>query len=168
MIDFWRWAFSDLVSNATRGMLAEFIVACALGIDKEVRSEWEPWDLITPSGKKIEIKSAAYIQPWDQDKLSQINFSIRPSRKWDAKTNKFEAVSKRQADLYVFCLLDHKDNNTVNPLDLDQWKFFILSTKVLNQNLKNQKSIGLNNLLSLKPYQVDFSDIANCINQMEK
>src|SRR6266851_1966408 len=30
--DFWRWSLSDLVSNATRGRLAEFIVADALGI----------------------------------------------------------------------------------------------------------------------------------------
>jgi hypothetical protein len=32
LLDFWRWSASDLVSNATRGRLAEFIVAKALGI----------------------------------------------------------------------------------------------------------------------------------------
>ena len=31
LIDFWRWSISDLVDNTTRGALAEFIVACALG-----------------------------------------------------------------------------------------------------------------------------------------
>jgi hypothetical protein len=30
--EFWRWSMSDLVSNATRGRLAEFIVAKALSI----------------------------------------------------------------------------------------------------------------------------------------
>jgi hypothetical protein len=29
--DFWRWAFSDLRDNATRGMFAEFLVAKAAG-----------------------------------------------------------------------------------------------------------------------------------------
>ena len=32
VIDFWKWSVSDLVSNATRGRLAEFIVAKALKI----------------------------------------------------------------------------------------------------------------------------------------
>ncbi len=33
LLDFWAWSVSDLVSNATRGRLAEFIVAHALDID---------------------------------------------------------------------------------------------------------------------------------------
>ena len=41
LLDFWRWNGSDLASNATRGVLAEFIVASALGIDLSVpRIEW--------------------------------------------------------------------------------------------------------------------------------
>lgn len=41
LFDFWRWSLSDLVSNATRGLLAEFIVAKALGISTpSVRDEW--------------------------------------------------------------------------------------------------------------------------------
>ena len=32
VIDFWRWSASDLLSNATRGRFAEFIIANALGI----------------------------------------------------------------------------------------------------------------------------------------
>ena len=31
MLDFWRWAFSDLRDNTQRGVLAEFLVALALG-----------------------------------------------------------------------------------------------------------------------------------------
>ena len=27
LLDFWKWSVSDLVSNATRGILAEFLVA---------------------------------------------------------------------------------------------------------------------------------------------
>jgi hypothetical protein len=32
LLDFWRWNSSDLLSNATRGRLAEFIVASASGV----------------------------------------------------------------------------------------------------------------------------------------
>lgn len=39
--DFWAWAGSDLLDNALRGQLAEFIVGSALGcIDGKFRREW--------------------------------------------------------------------------------------------------------------------------------
>lgn len=34
----------------------------------------------------------------------------------------------RQADVYDFCLLDHKDLATIDLLDLAQWTFFVVST----------------------------------------
>jgi hypothetical protein len=45
LLSFWRWSVSDLVSNATRGRLAEFIVARALGVQIPVRGEWDAFDL---------------------------------------------------------------------------------------------------------------------------
>jgi hypothetical protein len=41
LADFWAWSVSDLVSNATRGRLAEYLVARALGLSTAgVRNEW--------------------------------------------------------------------------------------------------------------------------------
>jgi len=75
LYDFWRWSMSDLVRDATRGRLAEFIVAKALSISIDaVRDEWGAYDLKMPEGIKIEVKSAAYIQSWNQSKLSAISF----------------------------------------------------------------------------------------------
>ncbi|MBK9250286.1 MAG: hypothetical protein IPM69_19795 [Ignavibacteria bacterium] len=46
LFDFWRWSVSDILSNATRGRFAEFIVATATGIDMTaVRDEWGAYDL---------------------------------------------------------------------------------------------------------------------------
>ena len=103
--DFWQWSSSDLVSNATRGILAEFLVAFALGLNKSIRNEWDPYDLKTEKGIKIEVKSAAYLQSWYQEKLSNITFNIRPTFAYDYQTNLLAKEKKRQADLYVFCLL---------------------------------------------------------------
>ena len=47
-----------------RGCLAEFIVASALRLGDGVRDEWGAFDLLTKSGAKIEVKSAAYLQSW--------------------------------------------------------------------------------------------------------
>ena len=55
--DFWRWGYSDLIQNINRGILAEYIVAWALNLDKKPRNPWEAFDLITEKGKRIEVKS---------------------------------------------------------------------------------------------------------------
>ena len=45
--------------------------------------------------------------------------------------------------MYVFCLLAHKDKATLNPLDLDQWEFYVVPTAWLNEVLPVQKSVPL-------------------------
>ncbi|MEI2689604.1 MAG: hypothetical protein V9H69_07780 [Anaerolineae bacterium] len=81
LLDFWRWSSSDLVSNATRGVLAEFIVASVLGIKLNgVRDEWGAFDLETPEGITVEVKSAAYIQSWSQRNLSVITFRVSENK----------------------------------------------------------------------------------------
>ena len=166
LVDFWRWSASDLLSNATRGVFAEFIIASALGLVDNVRSEWNPYDLKTQKGQRIEVKSAAYLQSWSQKELSKISFSIRPSRKWNSNTGELENISERQADIYVFCLLDHQDQKTVDPMNLSQWRFFVISVDILNQHCSGQKSISLTKLLSLNPFEVSYEEIADCINQL--
>ena len=135
LLSFWQWSSSDVVSNATRGILAEYIVGKALGSIKneDVRDEWGAYDLKTQTGVSVEVKSAAYIQSWKQGRLSKISFNVPKTLGWDRETNKFDKEKKRQADVYVFALLFHKDKETVNPLDISQWEFFVLLTKVLDQ-----------------------------------
>ncbi|MEC4572858.1 hypothetical protein [Streptomyces virginiae] len=38
----------------------------------------------------------------------------------------------RRSDVYVFCLLEHLDKPTLDPLDLSQWAFHVLPTRVLD------------------------------------
>jgi hypothetical protein len=101
LLGFWRWSASNLVSNALRGRLAEFLVSQALGISDSVRSEWDAFDLRTPAGVTIEVKSAAYLQTWAQRAPSAISFDIRPTRSWDPLRNEFAIEARRQAEIYV-------------------------------------------------------------------
>jgi len=150
LLDFWRWSVSDILSNATRGRFAEFIVATATNIDiTKVRDEWSAFDLITPSGIKLEIKSAAYLQSWFQKKFSVISFSIKAARHWDSTTNILSPEVKRHADVYVFCLLKHEDKLTVDPLNLDHWDFCVLATEELNNYTRSKYSITLKSLKAL-------------------
>lgn len=52
------------MGNTVRGVIAEFLVASALGISGDMREAWSPFDLLTEDGIKIEVKSSAYVQQW--------------------------------------------------------------------------------------------------------
>ena len=159
LLEFWQWSASDLSSNATRGLLAEFIVAKALGSRQEVRAEWDSYDVLSQDGIKVEVKSAAYIQSWHQRALSRISFGIQPTRDWNADTGQYALESKRQADVYVFALLHHQVQETIDPLNLSQWTFHVIGTGRLN-SLGAQKQIALSTLLKLEPTEETFEGIA--------
>lgn len=152
ILDYWRWASSDLLDNTARGVLAEFLVAQALGYTSKLRREWGAFDVRTKCGHKVEVKSAAYAQSWPQCKPSKISFDIAPrSETWDPETNtycRFDSP-KRIADVYVFCLLGQPDCRFPDPMDLDQWEFYVLAKETLDQKSLCQKSLALNPLKSL-------------------
>ena len=166
--DFWKWFASNLVTNSLRGVLAEFIVALSIGKTKDIRLEWDAVDLITDSGIGIEVKSSAYIQSWAQESYSKISFGIQQTKGWDAKTNIYTGELKRYSDVYVFCVLYEKDQDKINPLDLDQWDFYVLPTKVLDEGLGNQATLTLDSLLKRGPVKTDFFHLKNVIEQSVK
>jgi hypothetical protein len=148
--DFWRWSVSDILSNATRGRLAEFIVATATNIDITMpRNEWAAFDLETKDNIKLEVKSAAYLQAWLQKELSSISFSTKLHRHLSSSLKEDKITPRRHADVYIFCLLIHKDKLTVNPLNMNQWEFYVLATKELNAYKRSQHSITLKSLQTL-------------------
>ena len=54
LLDFWQWSASDLVANTARGVLAEYLVARALGIDVSgVHDGWTAYDLCTRRESKL-------------------------------------------------------------------------------------------------------------------
>lgn len=164
--NFWQWIASDLVSNSTRGLLAEYLVARALDLDTTaVRDEWAAFDLKTLTGIKVEVKSAAYIQSWHQEKLSNILFRVGTSRAWDSETNKMSQDSKRQAGVYVFALLENQDKTSIDPLDVSQWRFYVAATKTLDSRQRNQHSITLKSLEKLCGPAVRFSELRKAIEQ---
>jgi len=140
LVDYWSWAHSDLINNAERGKIAEFIVASALGLTEKPSTVWDSFDLLY-NGKGIEVKSAAYVQSWRQKKESYILFSVRPTVGLIENTGTYDSERKRQSDAYVFCLLRHKDKLTANPLNLDQWEFYVVPTALLNELIPMQKTI---------------------------
>jgi len=144
VLDFWQWAFSDLRSNNIRGIFAEWMVAKLLNIPLSVRDSWAEWDLVTDNGIKIEVKTSAYLQTWKQKQPSRIVFSRLFGRKWNMETNQYAPTSTYNADLYVFCVQIEKNTLLWNALDLNQWRFYLLTKNQLAQY--KTKSISLKTL----------------------
>ena len=163
--DFWQWSSSDITGNALRGILAEFIVASALEINREVRIEWDAYDL-TFDDIKIEIKSAAYIQTWEQNDYSKITFNIAPTRTWSDEAKSRIDEIKRQSDIYIFCLLSHREQLTLNPLNIDQWEFYLLPTAYLDKYFPLQKTITLSSLLNLQPTKCNYNDLKSTMTKL--
>ena len=147
LTDFWRWAYSDLIGNAERGALAEYLVACALGIQDSVRISWDKYDLLLKDNIAIEVKTSGYIQTWEQKKLSKITFGIAPTYGWDSKSNEYDSYQKRQSDIYVFCVHKHTEQKTINPLLIEQWDFYVIPTKLLDEKFGKQKTVSLSALV---------------------
>ena len=151
--DYWRWSGSELMSNVARGVMAEYLVAKALGLTDAPREEFGEFDVEVPRCGTVEVKSAAYIQSWKQKDYSRISFDIAKKKSaWNPKTGKERKLDppERIADVYVFCLLKHKCQETIDPLDVEQWEFFVVPrSKLDHEDWKDRKSIGLKSLVGL-------------------
>ena len=164
VLDFWRWSASDLLTNATRAMLAEFIVARALGVSTSgVRDEWGAFDLTTPDGLEVEVRSAAYLQSCNQKNLSKIQFSIAQSPGWDRRTNMGDTAQLRHSDVFVFALLAHKDKQSIDPLNLRQWEFYVVRTRQLNDRTRGRQAVTLPALQKLTREPVAFHQLRKAV-----
>ena len=169
--DFWSWAYSDLLDNTQRGVMAEFLVYSSIRStpppDSQMRENWLPFDVTSPSGRRIEVKSAAYIQAWTPENIfAQIRFDIGRKLAWDNATASYSSEAKRNCDLYVFCLFTAKTKD-ISLLNLDYWDFYVLPTSVLNEKMPEQKGISLSSLLKLEPVKTDYAGLGAVIESIK-
>lgn len=163
LLDFWQWSTSNLVDNTLRGTYAEWLVANALECADGARREWGSYNILSPEGIRVEVKSAAFLQSWAQERLSTITFSIRRAHGWDPATNSWTDHQERDSDVYVFCLLAEKDKQAVDPLNLDQWQFYVAPTSLLDLRLGEQKTLGLSTLADLGLKRLPYSGVAAAV-----
>ena len=127
VLDFWQWAYSNLIHNVSRGTFAEFIVKSALEQNNipgncENKTGFEPYDLDGPiipflnRASRIEVKSAAFVQQWDIKHPDRTSFGIAPAKLPD-ETGDYPQFAEKQRnnDLYVFTLYTAKDRRDGAP-----------------------------------------------------
>ncbi|WP_063767450.1 hypothetical protein [Streptomyces sp. NRRL S-1868] len=161
--DFWRFALADLKTNNARGYLAEFLVHQAIGSTAH-RVEWDSHDAETEDGLRIEVKTSAYLQAWEQPELSRITFNGLRSKRWNPRTGYAEKETYN-ADIYVFCHQTARTHEAYDPLDLTQWDFYVLPRDVLIA--RNQQSMSLSTVRKLAGLPISYTDLATAISAAE-
>lgn len=145
-LEFWQWAYGDLLDDDVKGAFAEWLVHKLLGVVTPRRVSWANSDVITPEGVRIEVKSTAVWQSW---KLLDESGMPEPTPKHpavqDDRRIRFSGLKARdstavpdsakpkafKSDLYVFAFQKNSDPTTWNAFDLTQWEFFVVPTAKL-------------------------------------
>ena len=160
--DFWAWAYSDLRTNTVRPLLAEFLVARALQADHRPRVEWDPYDVRTPDGLRLEVKSGAYLQAWEQSRLTPITFTGLRARVWTADGRDVEQTYN--ADGYVFAVQTATEHASYDALVLDQWSFWVLPRAAVAAT--GQSSMALTTVRPLAGPPVTYAELAARIREV--
>ena len=64
----------------------------------------------------------------------------------------------------MFTLLRHKDHHTIDPLNLDQWTFYVLPTAELDERENGQHSMSLAALKKLAA-PVTFDELGRAVGE---
>ena len=158
--DFWSWGFSDLRLNTLRGMLAQFLVARALGDERAVDEGWGNYDVLTPEGIRVEAKSSAFLQSWRQLRLSTISFHGRTGRSW-SDTEGQSAERQIRADVFVFAVQTCRDPASYDMLDLSAWEFRTLPAATVKQ--LGVRSMTWSTLIAHAPDPVAWPDLREAV-----
>jgi hypothetical protein len=140
--DFWRWACSDLRENTTRGMLAEFLVARAVGDQRPLRIGWDNFDVVAPDGTTIEVKCSAFLQSWPQPRHSALVFSRLTAREFDYTRNEWSVDARVRADVFVFAAQTQRDPAAYDVLDISHWQFWVASARTIREQAVKTVGIG--------------------------
>ena len=108
------------------------------------------------------MKSGAYLQAWEQPRLSAITFGGLRARVPAGESYSVEATYN--ADGYVFAVLTAIEHARYDALDPDQWSFWVLPRQVVAAT--GQRSLGLARVKALAGPPVSYADLADRIREV--
>ena len=158
--EFWAWSTSDLRDDGTRGILAEFIIGKALRALTDYRTSWSNFDLKTPGGVRVEVKSSAYLQNFPQKKLSKIRFAGLTARSLDER-GEFSPEREIRADVFVFAIQTCTEPRAWDALDIGQWEFYVASAEAIRKH--GSRSVELPTLRRFAEGPIAYSGLERAV-----
>jgi len=124
------------------------------------RIEWDAFDVLTPDGVKVEVKSSAYLQVWDQRAPSRIVFSGLRGKTWSPQQGEASEATYN-ADVYVFAVHTALRHDPYDALDVRQWEFYVLPRETIER--LGYKSLGLSTLRTITGEATPYGELADAI-----
>lgn len=163
---FWRWAFSDLCDNATRGILAELLVAKAVGDQRPLRIGWDNFDVEAPDGTTMEVKCSAFLQSWVQKRHSELIFGRLSAREFDATRDEYSADVRVRADVFVFAVQTQREPASYDVLDISYWEFWVASATTMRE--WGGKAVGISWVRQHATGPLPYDNLADAIQATAK
>lgn len=142
--DFWSFQYSNLISSKIRDDISKFIVAKALNITDRKFEYFDGHDLTSKEGIPINVRSASYITLEEEETTKEISFNIG---------------KKRQGFIYVFCVLSHRTKEDLNPLNINQWEFYIMAKSNLEKIVGDDEKITLKKLILNNAIESEYENL---------
>jgi hypothetical protein len=162
VLDLWQTMFSRLESNTLRGKVGEYIVSWALGV-AEPQDPWQAFDILAPNGKRIEVKTTAFVQDWEHGEKNRApKFIIKPTRNYTSE-NGLAKNTSYNADIYVLCYYSWLDKKTTDVTNLNHWKFWVFSLNELLHVFDGHHSITVKKLESKGHRAISAFDLGKTI-----
>ncbi|MDH2907924.1 MAG: hypothetical protein PXX83_07515, partial [Candidatus Nitrosotalea sp.] len=127
------------------GMMGQYIVAWALGIDNISNDTWQSYDLLSPNGKKIEVKTTSYLQVWKQVRKPIPQFKIRKTYAFSKDTG-YSKTNDFQADIYVLCYFFENNKEIADVTNLNQWKFWVFQRTTIELLFEKRMTVRVSEL----------------------
>ena len=165
VLDVWKYHFCNRFNM--HEYFGEFLVAKALGVEEACNSAyWQLYD-INYREKRIEVKTSSYYHAFKKYLHTPISkkrvFGITKAySNYKDKNSSYE----RQNDIYVFCLNTGNTDVSSDPLNLNNWKFYIVPTEVINENCGDAKTISLQRIEKLGFEGVDYFSIKDVVDKL--
>lgn len=122
---------SRLVTNSSRGLIAEAIVATVLCPEWRWCSEdYHRCDFTHPSGAQLEVKQSAASQSWKSKAPTIARWDVGARKGyWESET--YVARPGRNAEIYVLAWHPIADREQADHRDPAQWQFFVVQADAL-------------------------------------
>lgn len=174
VLDFWRFQYSNL--SDLEGRVGEFLVAMALGKESgDNNNGFTLWD-IDYGGKRIEVKTTTYYKPYRKEGTYSNVRVFGISQAYPNKDNSAQCYSKekdhsikiRNNDIYVFVINIGKTKEDADPLNLNNWRFYVVATERINDECGSNKTISLQKVqkISGHPNGLMFDELKAKVDQL--
>jgi len=165
-IDFWRFHYSNIYD--IQGRIAEFVVSKALDIHEPQNDQyWTLWDL-TYKGVRIEVKETSYYHSFNKEEKVSLRRSFGIPKAHGSYDPEVSGNTEfcRQNDLYIFCLNTGYTKEESYPLNLNNWEFYLVPTKVINRECGDNKTISLQRIRKMGFAPQKYSEIKSAVDSM--